>query len=184
MFRIGMIQMATGEFEGALSTFKSIISQIQKDKGSSGYAPEAKLLNCIGVVQYELGRDNDAFESFLMAYGIQKRLSKDYPPLAAAERPVANTLSNLGFVYASQGKYSEAYRVFKESLDILKKYVPVDHPSIVTVEENMAHVRAYGAEETDPGPKRHVQSKILGCLSEPPESRRGQSEITACLHLQ
>lgn len=186
-FKIGMIQMAAGDFECALSTFMDIVFQLQMNMSTYGFAPEAIMLNNIGVVLYEMGRDLDAFHSFFKAYQIQKGLAKDFN-FAPAERALACTLGNLGFLYAMQGQYNDALDAFQEVLQILQKHYPSDHPYIVTVEENLAHVRAYGAMEIEE--PRHGQSEIFAnCV--PPEKgsihepRHGQSEILAsCAHLE
>lgn len=178
-----MIQMAGGDNECALSTFMSITYELQKNMSTYGFAPEAHMYNNMGVVLYEMGRDVDAFQSFFKAYEIQKLLFKD-SNCAPAERSLASTLSNLAFVYAEQGQYNDSLQGFQEALVILKKYYPSDHSLVVTVEENIAHVRAYGAvDEAD----RYAQSQVFGsCVNVTGESAPskvksyGQSKITAC----
>lgn len=142
--------MANKDLSGALSTFKSILMNVRKETSINGNAPEAKLFNTIGVIHYEMGRDSDAFQSFLKAYEVQRRLFKEsalaHCPTSTecTELAIANTLSNLGYVYAKQGKYQEAYKIFKEQHDILIKFnVPFDHHSMIRVSQNLSYVKAY-----------------------------------------
>ena len=186
MFKLGMIHMTNGDFDNALTIFKRIISQLQKNRATSGYAAEAKMLNNIGVLLYEMGKDGDADASLLKAFDIQKSIFKQ-SQCPSAERVAANILGNLGFIYAKQGKYSDALQVFTETLEVLKKYVPLDHPLIVTVEENVAMVKAYGAEEPEDR-RRHAQSNPFACVQtdfvKPKQQPLAQSKVTACVGLQ
>lgn len=181
-----MIQIASGDLESALTTFMDIVSQLQKNTSTYGFAPEAKMLNNIGVVLYEMGRDLDAFQSCHKAYEIQKGLLRDCQS-ASTVRALASTLGNLGFIYAKQGQYDDALFAFKEALAILLKHYPADHTAIVTAEENIAHVRAYGAVDGTE-PMRHAQSNIIrSCVrlsGEKSEQSSRQSKITACFHFQ
>ena len=180
--------MAQGQLPLALTTFMDILTQLQKNMTTYGFGPEAKMLNNLGAVLYEMGRDTDAFDSFHKAYEIQKGLVKYSQGSRVAERALGNTLSNLGFIYSKQGEYNEALKAFKESLAILPKYYPLDHPSVVVAEENIAHVRAYGAVD-DRQQQSHAQSSFFeSCTRIGKNTPKGggyaQSKISACFHLQ
>jgi len=149
-----------------------------------GFAPEAIMLNNMGVVLMELGRSTDAFDSFHKAYEIQKSLMKEGS--RATERALANTLCNLGFLYSKQGDYSEALNAFRESHAILVEHYSMDHSSIVIVEENIAHVRAYGAvDERHQKPSRLQSSSFISnCAKRANDSGYMQSKLSACFQLQ
>lgn len=186
MFKIGMVEMAQGQLPLALGTFMDVLTQLQKNMTTYGFGPEAKMLNNMGVVLFEMGRDTDAFDSFHKAYEIQKGLVTYSQVSRVAERALANTLSNLGFIYSKLGEQNESLKCFKESLAILKKYYPVDHPSVVFVEENIAHVRAYGA--IDDRQHSHGQSSFLGSCTRTGHATcddgYAQSKISACFQMQ
>lgn len=183
-----MIQMAAGDCECALSTFMDVIFQISSNMSTYGFASEARMLNNIGVVLFELGRDQDAFQSFFRAYQLQKGLVSDSNCAPVAERSLATSLSNLGFIYARQGQYNDSLEAYQEALAILKNHLPIDHALIVTVEENVAHVRAYGAEERQESAK-HAQSQVFASCARLEKVggrkiKHGQSKISACFRLQ
>jgi len=184
----GLVHMALSETECALTTFMDIIDILQKKSATYGFAPEALMLTNIGVALFEMSRDVDAFDSFCRAFQIQKNLLKDERCAPAVEQDLAKTLSNLGFVYARQGQYNDALDAFKENLSILQKYFPVDHPSICTAEENIAHVRAYGAVYVEKATTTQRQSNVLACKCvrpEPEESfARQESTLSACFQMQ
>ena len=186
-FKIGMIQIAGGDYECAISTFMDVISQLHMNMSTYGFAPEARLLNNIGVVLFELGRLQDAFQSFFRAYQIQRGLLGDPNCGPSSERSLASTLSNLGFIYAEQGQYDDSLQAYKDAIEILKRYYPIDHSLIVTVDENVAHVRAYGASGGDEA-VRYAQSDIFASCSHLERKggkriRHGQSKIAACFRL-
>lgn len=186
MFKLGMVHMACDDLHNALSIFRTIVSQLQKDRAIIGYSSEAKMLNNIGIVQFEMGREDEAHESILKGFEIQKSIFKSSQS-SLAERAAANGLGNLGFIYAKQAKYNDALPVFRETLEILTKYVPLDHPLVVTVEENIAMVKAYGGVDLE---ERRMagQSNPFACV----QSNDGllqngspeHSKITACVSLQ
>ena len=186
MFKIGMIEMAQGQLAPSLSTFMGILTQLQKNMTTYGFGPEAKMLNNMGVVLHEMGRDTDAFDSFHKAYEIQKGLVSYSLTSRSAERELADTLSNLGFIYSKQGEQNESLKCYKESLAILTKQCPLDHPSVVFVEENIAYVRAYGA--VDDRRQVHEQSSFFGNCNRTSEDKRNdgyvQSRISACFQVQ
>lgn len=179
-----MIQIAGGDYECALSTFLDVICQLQNNLSTHGFAPEARMLNNVGIVLYEMGRITDSFQSFLRAYQIQKGLVCDPNCSPATELSLASTLCNIGFVYAEQGQFDDSLLAYKEALEILRSYYPIDHHLIVTVDENVAHVRAYGAVE-EKVVVRHEQSEVFAScahLEREGKSRvgHGQSNIAAC----
>jgi Tetratricopeptide repeat len=137
-FKIGLIQLA-GDPELALSTFNGIVVQLGDCPTSYGFLNEAKILNGIAVAQFELGRTVEAFSGFFKAFKI---LLKSHS--APAQRALASTLCNLGYVYAGQKQYSDALFAFNESIAILKKHNRMNDSLAATLEENIAYVKAYG----------------------------------------
>jgi len=63
-----MIEMAQGQLALSLRTFMDIVTNLQRNMTTYGFAPEAIMLNNMGVVLMELGRSTDAFDSFHKAY--------------------------------------------------------------------------------------------------------------------
>ncbi len=60
----------------------------------------------------------------------QRLFKEDHPD-------VARGLNNLGGLYSSQGRYSEAEPLYKDALEILIKTVGEDHPNTKTCRGNL-----------------------------------------------
>ena len=65
--------------------------------------------------------------------------------LGDVHQSVANILSNLAYVYSSQGRHHEAECQYLEALIIMKR-LPDEHPSTATYLDNLATLYA---EQTD-----------------------------------
>ena len=182
-FKIGMIQLAADP-ELALSTFHGIVAQLGKNPNCYGFVNEAKILNSIAVAQHELGRTVEAFSGFFKAFKILRK-SHSVP----AQEALSRTLCNLGYLYAEQKQYSDALFAFNESLAILKKYNLMNDSLVAVLEENLAHVKAYGGtqfEESSPVQKirqvtekdkrDHQQSQVFGpCISQSKMLEHGEA---------
>ena len=53
---------------------------------------------------------------------------------------LARTLNNLGGIYETQGRYSEAESVYRRSLGIAEKVLGSDHPDVGTALNNLANL--------------------------------------------
>ncbi|CAB9517067.1 Kinesin light chain [Seminavis robusta] len=153
-YKLGLIQFAGGDPEGALASFADVMLHLGANPCTYGFLSEAKMLNNIGVVQFEIGQTLDSFQSFFRAYEVQKGLLKEGSHCAPVERGLASTLCNLGYVYAEQKQYSDALDAYQQALTMLKWHYPMKNAAIMTIQENIAHVKAYGAvSESDVLPK-------------------------------
>jgi tetratricopeptide (TPR) repeat protein len=58
--------------------------------------------------------------------------------LGSENHSTATTLSNLGELYAAQGRYADAEALLKRSLATDEKMLGLDHPSVATKLNNLA----------------------------------------------
>jgi CHAT domain-containing protein/tetratricopeptide (TPR) repeat protein len=96
-------------------------------------------LNTAGLQAYRAGKYAEAIKAFEAALEVTRRL---YPK---AEFPdghnnLAVSLSNLGFLYLSQGRYAAAEPLCQEALAMYRRLFKGDHPSLALSLNNLANL--------------------------------------------
>ncbi|MBW4635723.1 MAG: tetratricopeptide repeat protein [Iphinoe sp. HA4291-MV1] len=51
--------------------------------------------------------------------------------------------NNLGLLYKSQGRYTEAEPLFIKALEIAERSLGVNHPNTITIRESLKHLREH-----------------------------------------
>lgn len=59
---------------------------------------------------------------------------------AGCDADVADTLSNMGFMYAKNGDYREANTVLREALGMQRRVLSDSHPRTIVTRNNLNHV--------------------------------------------
>ena len=92
---------------------------------------QANMFNVIGKVYTGLGRYNDAVEILEKAVEIQRRYS------GSTGTETARYMNDLAVALTRQGKYGEAYTMYRESLDILIGQYGEKHPEVANTMDMM-----------------------------------------------
>jgi tetratricopeptide (TPR) repeat protein len=159
--------MATGDLQSANATLLQTLQALRSSLGS-GHPQVAKVLNNLGVVEFEMGAIHNGFKSLEEAHDVQCRLGlglrSRFPQRHEfAELAVSNTLSNLGFVYAKQYKYSDAARMYQEAFRLQSKYLHAKHPTLTRTSENVEYVQARVIEQRNQNVVWQTLSGAMSC---------------------
>jgi tetratricopeptide (TPR) repeat protein len=147
LLKIALLHVATGKIPqsfDALCEIHDKLSQILP----YGHLQTSKVINNIGVVAFEMGNYAKAMECFRMAHSFQKQLldscfhdestgGRHSTRSVVCSLARAYTLSNLGFVYAKQGKPQEAMEAYQQSHNLMRSHLSSDQFRIVEVQRNM-----------------------------------------------
>jgi len=95
----------------------------------------AKVLNLVGYVQYEFGSLLAALKAMEEALEIQRNCS-------GCDEDAADTLSNMGFMYAKTNDYPEAVAVLREALGLQRRVLSDAHPRTIVTRDNLNYVLA------------------------------------------
>ncbi|NEP09753.1 MAG: tetratricopeptide repeat protein [Symploca sp. SIO2C1] len=124
-----------------LADLQELIEQTEKERGVK--EPNlATLYARMGEIYYRRlrqGKCQDyqqeqalAIEYFRKAVNLQQKLG--------LEEDLATDLNNLAGLYKSQGRYDEAEPLYEQALEIDKRSLPKDHPSLATHLNNLANL--------------------------------------------
>jgi tetratricopeptide (TPR) repeat protein len=148
LMKIGMIQLVRRDPEEARDTFLEVLKLVRKVLGY-GHIQVARVLNNLAVAQYDLGANLDAFHTFQQAHAIQRRLlllsrtAHIYTVLDQTniiELALANTLSNMGFIYCRQKKYGDSARMLQEASKLRRKHLESHHLALENGDANLHFV--------------------------------------------
>jgi len=149
MMKIGLVHLATGNLADARSIFAAIREKYLNVLGYR-HPQMAKIVNNLGVVQYQYGDLDYALRSFEIAHEYQRKLVEDSEgDKELVELALANTLSNIGFVYAEAREFLESLQVYEEAVALLKKHLDDDDPRVVSLQKNIDFVVANGKPATE-----------------------------------
>lgn len=90
-------------------------------------------LNNLGVLHREMGRPDDAITTLQEVVEGRRALHGDRPNLS-----LAASLNNLAGALEEAGRFSEAEPLYLESLEIRVTLLEPDHPSVLTLRNNLA----------------------------------------------
>jgi tetratricopeptide (TPR) repeat protein len=140
--KIGMIQLAAGELEEARKTFREICEMFLDALGY-GHPHFAKIANNLGVVLYNSGELSGAMQSFELAYKYQRQRHQDgLGGSALADLGTANSLCNIGFIFAKTHCPLDAVACYEQALQFRRKHLKDDDERILDVERNIAFLVA------------------------------------------
>ena len=95
----------------------------------------ARILTSLGGVELVLGRYKQAEERFDMALGIWRGV-----PRRDKDEDFAANLNNIGLLYFTQGRYSDAARRLREAVTLFQDSVPADDQRLAKAKCNLAGV--------------------------------------------
>jgi tetratricopeptide (TPR) repeat protein len=142
--KIGLIELAAGELEEARKTFRDIREMFL---GALGYGhPQfAKITNNLGVVLYHSGEFSGAMSSFELAYEYHRQRHQDgLGGSELADLGIANSLCNIGFIFAKTHCPVDALGCYERALQFLRKHLKDDDESVLELQRNINFLVATG----------------------------------------
>jgi tetratricopeptide (TPR) repeat protein len=142
--KLGLIQLAGGELEEARRTFRDIREMFL---GALGYGhPQfAKIMNNLGVVLYHFGDLPGAMRTFELAYEYQRQRHEDgLGGSEIADLGIANSLCNIGFVFAKQQHTGDAVDFYEQALQVRRKHLKKDDRKVLEIQRNIEFLLATG----------------------------------------
>jgi tetratricopeptide (TPR) repeat protein len=179
LLKIALLHVAMGKLTqsyDALCEIRDKLLQILPH----GHLQTSKVINNIGVVAFEMGNYGKAMECFRAADTFQKQLldscfhdesndGRHFTRSVVCSLARAYTLSNLGFVYAKQGKPQEAKEAYQQSYNLLQSHLSSDQFRIAEVRQNIEFLepqcKAMDAVETSVDSSLDVSKN--GCFCSP-----------------
>ena len=93
-------------------------------------------LNNIGLAQYNLGNLDQSIIFYNKSLKIKREILPENHPA------IANTLCNIGDIYARKREYQQALNLYEETLRIEKATLPCEHPSLALTYAHIGEVLA------------------------------------------
>lgn len=153
MMKIGMTYLLLRDPDKAKEIFFRILKLTRQGLGCENIQV-ARVLNNIAIAQYGQGAYLDSFRTLQEAHTIQRNLlhlsiSETYVLSHAKtiELALANTLSNIGFLYCKRRKYDDATKVLEEAMKFQRKHDGIFQSDLRCIEENLRYVRAMTDDE-------------------------------------
>ncbi len=162
----GMASFALQSIDDALMCFEKALAGCEAEDATRG-----KVLNNIGVAQYQTEDYSKALKSFTKALEIQRQWLDGPVRREAIVYDASITLANMGKVYLRKGDYDLAYFVFEEAWLIQTSSFRKDHDIGLTSLDIMARVHAKNGNQAE-------ALRIFTSLLRSQEARfGGESEI-------
>jgi len=133
---LGMVQNARREHEAALTSLTEGL-RIRRLHLPEAHAAIVSTLGNIGSALIDLERHDEAIEYTGRALAGQRALHPDTPHL-----DVAYALNNHASAFEFADRIEEAEPLYLESLGIREQLLPPEHPSVLTVKNNLANLYA------------------------------------------
>jgi tetratricopeptide (TPR) repeat protein len=133
---LGLAQGARREHEAALASLTESL-RIRRLHLPESHATVVSTLSSIGSALIDLERHDEAIEYTGRALAGQRALHPDAPHL-----DVAFALNNHASAFEFADRFEEAEPLYLESLGIREQLLPPEHPSVLTVRNNLANLYA------------------------------------------
>lgn len=133
-FLVGLFEISDpGESRGETITARELLDRSLGKLGELSTEPEsrARFLETIGRVYLHLGLAERAEPLFVESLELRRR------SLPAGDSQVADSLSHLGKLRLSQGRYTEAIEAHQEAITIYEKALGNEHPFVATEQSNL-----------------------------------------------
>ncbi len=149
MLKLGMIQMANDNLDTAYATCTQVLYTRRKVIGYQ--QPEVSMHLCVCPILLN-GMHHKILMQYPCAFVCQiakilnleaLQIQRNFPE---CEEDMADTLANMGFLYAKKKEYSEASSVLREALDLQRKVLSDSHPHTLVTRQNLKFVHAFQSE--------------------------------------
>ncbi|MDA9300631.1 tetratricopeptide repeat protein [Amylibacter sp.] len=159
---LALVYQNLTRFPDAERVIKRALSINQEILGAD-HLETAKKLNILGQIQFSQGNYFDAELNYKQAVSIK---DKTNDPVSL--QLVVTASSNLGLLYQTQAKYSEAEKFFEQSFDFAEKYLNPNDAIIATILNNLAmlnlHQGKYESSKINFEKALKISEKALGQL--------------------
>ena len=153
---LGALSQQQGQHEMALRLHQRARRPHEEAHGPR-HAEVARDMSHVGNAYYELGRFDEAFDTFTEAHALEAHL------LGAGHAHTATALASLGLVLVAQQKWAEALPLLEEGLGVLKVAAleePQHERHLHTVREAMRACAALGEAAHAPGEARPLPAGV------------------------
>jgi len=118
---------------------EELIEQIEKEKGVKELSLVTLYARMGNIYYHRLKQGKCQDYQQEQALGIEYyRKAVDLQQELGLEEDLATRLNNLAVLYESLGRYSEAEPLYEQAIEIDKRSLPQDHPSLATHLNNLA----------------------------------------------
>lgn len=131
----GELKYNLAKYQEALEIFENTLEVYKNNLHTNQNNPNIALsLKNIGLVNYSLGKYDEAFKNFTESLNIENKvLNKNNPNIAIGN-------NNIGNVYYSKGQYDTALEFYETALKIESQFFASNHQNIATTKTNIGNV--------------------------------------------
>eukprot|EP00563_Minutocellus_polymorphus_P003833 CAMPEP_0181036952 /NCGR_PEP_ID=MMETSP1070-20121207/9141_1 /TAXON_ID=265543 /ORGANISM="Minutocellus polymorphus, Strain NH13" /LENGTH=2032 /DNA_ID=CAMNT_0023114633 /DNA_START=338 /DNA_END=6437 /DNA_ORIENTATION=+ len=160
LVKVGISSLLLKRFELALESFTEALSIRRRALGEL-HPSVGRVYNNIGCVNCELNQLKEACGAFEASLEVQRHalsasVDVDNGPLQLG---MSTTLSNLGYLYKSQGRHVKSVAALKEALVLQESVLGKHHPTVLSTLDSLAEASARINESQDA--IRHYNSCLI-----------------------
>ena len=139
LVKVGISNLLLKRFEPALGSFTEALTIRRRALGEL-HPSVGRVYNNIGCVNCELNQLNEACGAFEASLEVQRHalstsVDVDNGPLQLG---MSTTLSNLGYLYQSQGRHMKSVAALKEALVLQESILGKYHPTVIGTLDSLA----------------------------------------------
>ena len=143
LVKVGISNLLLKRFEPALGSFTEALTIRRRALGEL-HPSVGRVYNNIGCVNCELNQLNEACGAFEASLEVQRHalstsVDVDNGPLQLG---MSTTLSNLGYLYQSQGRHMKSVAALKEALVLQESILGKYHPTVIGTLDSLAEATA------------------------------------------
>jgi len=143
LVKVGISNLLLKRFEPALGSFTEALTLRRRALGEL-HPSVGRVYNNIGCVNCELNQLNEACGAFEASLEVQRHalsasVDVDNGPLQLG---MSTTLSNLGYLYQSQGRHMKSVAALKEALVLQESILGKHHPTVIGTLDSLAEATA------------------------------------------
>jgi len=145
--KLGLIQFALEQLEPALESFERAY-KIQRLVNNNNNLELSKIINNIGVTQYQRGDISSALKNLIESLEIQRKWLNGPIRRESNVYEASVTLCNMGKVYLEKNDYDMSFYAYEEALMLQTSSFKKDHNAVLLSLGNIAFAKAKKGEKS------------------------------------
>ena len=143
LVKVGISNLLLKRFEPALGSFTKALTIRRRALGEL-HPSVGRVYNNIGCVNCELNQLNEACGAFEASLEVQRHAlsTSDDVDNGPLQLGMSTTLSNLGYLYQSQGCHMKSVAALKEALVLQESILGKLHPTVIVTLDSLAEATA------------------------------------------